>query len=349
MTSRKRMLTAIRHEEPDRVPVSPFGLGHVPRDSDMGRRLVAACDCFIETGLGGGDPILGTAVQVSSMQENGVTTYTYHTPAGDLVLRHRRTSVTSATTEFPLKTPGDIEKVLSIPYQAPEPDVSAFLETRKALGEDALAMSGLGDAICFPATWFSPEDFCLCWADDPEAMEHMVSVAAERLNQWVEKACQKGVDAWRIVGGEYASVQLGPQAFRTLVVKYDSPLVEIMHHYGAVAYFHNHGPTMRYLDDFAAIGFDAADPFEAPPWGDCDLRAAMERIGDRVCLVGNLDDMEIIDKRSRKEVQEIARERLEAAGPRSFCLGGTASGTYTEKGAENFVAMVEVAEDYARR
>jgi uroporphyrinogen-III decarboxylase len=256
--------------------------------------------------------------------------------------------VTAATIEFPLKTADDIERILSIPYQAPEPDVAPFLARRAEIGEDALVMAGFGDAVCFPATYFSPEDFCLVWADDPDAMEHMVAVAAERLNRWVEKASAAGVDAWRIVGGEYASVQLGPEGFRTLVANYDSELVDIMHHYRAIAYFHNHGPSMAYLDDFAAIGIDALDPLEAPPWGDCDLRATMERIGDRVCLVGNLDDMEIIEKRSRKEVQEIARERLEAAGPRSFCLGGTASGTYTEKGVENFIAMVEVAEDYAR-
>ena len=348
MTSRERLLMAIRHGEPDRVPVSPFGLGRVAADSDMGRRLIAECDCFIETGIGGGDPILGTAAQVTTGQQGDVTVYTYHTPAGELTMRHRRTSITAATVEFPLKTTADIEKVLSIPYQAPEPDVSAFLASRQRLGEDALAMSGMGDAICFPATWFSPEDFCLCWADDPAAMAHMVAVAAERLNRWVEKACAAGVDAWRIVGGEYASVQLGPGAYRTLVVKHDSRLVDIIHHHGGVAYFHNHGPIMRVLEDLAAIGVDAADPFEAPPWGDCDLHMAMGRIGDRVCLVGNLDDMEIIEKRSRKEVQEIARERLEAAGPRSFCLGGTASGTYTERGAGNFIAMVEVAEECSR-
>ncbi len=348
MTSRERLLTAIRHEKPDRVPVSPFGLGRVAPDSDMGRRLVTECDCFIEIGLGGGDPILGTAVQVTTEEQGDLTTYTYHTPAGELTRRHWRTSVTSATVEFPLKTAADIEKVLSVPYEAPEPDVTAFLKRKKALGEEALAMSGEGDAICFPATWFSPEDFCLCWADDPAAMENMVAVAAERLNRWVDKACAAGVDAWRIVGGEYASVQLGPEAFRRLVVNYDREMVDIIHRHGGIAYFHNHGPIMRVLEDLASIGVDAADPFEAPPWGDCDLRAAMERIGDRVCLVGNLDDMEIVEKRSREEVQEIARERLEAAGPRSFCLGGTASGTYTEKGAENFIAMVEVAAEYAR-
>lgn len=348
MTSRERILTAIRHETPDRVPVSPFGLGRLAYDSEAARRLIALTDPFIETAIGGGDPILGTAVCTTTEQQGDTTAVTYHTPAGDLTMRRRRTSVTAATVEFPLKTAEDIEKILSIPYEAPEPDVGLFLQRRAEIGEEGMVLAGIVDAICFPATFFSPEDFCLVWADAPDALEHMVAVAAQRLNRWVEKASAAGVDGWRIVGGEYASVQLGPQAFRRLVVKYDRKLVDIMRHYGAISYFHNHGPTMRYLDDFAEIGFDAADPFEAPPWGDCDLRVAMDRIGDRVCIVGNLDDMEIIEKRSRKEVLEIARERLEAAGPRSFCLGGTASGTYTEKGAENFIAMVSVAEDYAR-
>jgi len=348
MTSRERMLSAIRHQEPDRVPVSPFGLARLDPNGEAAQRLIALTEPFVNGAIHGGDPILGTAVKATSEEDGDVTTTTYHTPAGDLVRRRRRTSVTAATVEFPLKTADDIEKALSIPYEAPEPDVSPFLTRKAEIGEDALVMAGMGDAICFPATYFSPEDFCLVWADDPDAMEHMVAVAAERLNRWVDKASAVGVDAWRIVGGEYASVQLGPEAFRRLVVEYDSKLVDIMHHHGAVAYFHNHGPSMAYLEDFAAIGIDALDPLEAPPWGDCDLHAAMEQIGDRVCLVGNLDDMEIIEKRSRKEVQEIARERLEAAGPRSFCLGGTASGTYTEKGAENFIAMVEVAEDHAR-
>jgi hypothetical protein len=39
--------------------------------------------------------------------------------------------------------------------------------------------------------------------------------------------------------------------------------------------------TLTFANIDAFRGFDAADPFEAPPWGDCDLRGAMERVGDR--------------------------------------------------------------------
>jgi hypothetical protein len=63
-------------------------------------------------------------------------------------------------------------------------------------------------------------------------------------------------------------------------------------------------------------------------------------------MVGNLDDMEIIDSLPAADVQAIARERLAAAGPVGFILGGTASGTYTERAARNFIALVEVSEEF---
>jgi uroporphyrinogen-III decarboxylase len=96
------------------------------------------------------------------------------------------------------------------------------------------------------------------------------------------------------------------------------------------------------------LGIDALDPLEAPPWGDCDLGAAKRRIGGQVCLVGNLDDMEVLESRSREEVCQLGRQCLEQAGPDGFILGGTASGTYTQRGAHNFMALVEVAREYGR-
>ncbi len=39
------------------------------------------------------------------------------------------------------------------------------------------------------------------------------------------------------------------EAFRRLVLQYDRPLVDIMRHRGALSYFHNHGPVMRYLEE----------------------------------------------------------------------------------------------------
>lgn len=341
MTSRERLLCALRGGQPDCVPVAPFTMGHIDLDSPLGRELVAATDPLIDV-WSGAFPFLGSAAEVRHVEDGDTTTNVYETPKGPLTQRVRRTEITSATVEYALKTPADVERFLSIPYAAPDLDLSHYEKLRTRIGEDGLVLAALGNAVCLPAEWFSPEDFCLCWAEAPETMVRLCEVASERLNAYVERLCRAGVDAFRIVGGEYVSVQLGPKAFARLVTPFDTSLVAVMHRHGAIAYYHNHGRVTKYLPALAALGIDGLDPLEAPPWGDVDLAEARKIAGDRLCFVGNLDDMEIIDRLPEDEVLRIARERLDAAGSRAFILGGTASGTYGERGARNFIAMAEM-------
>ncbi len=341
MSSRERLLTALRGGKPDRVPVAPFGLGNLDPNSAMARKLIAKTDPFLTTG-GGGDPFLGINVPTTVSQDGDATVTVYHTPAGDLLRRHRRTAITSATVEFPCKDAGDVEKLLSLAHEQAEPDVTDYMRCRENVGDDALVMVGIGNAVCFPATMLSPQDFCLLWADAPDLMVHMTQIASKRLNAFIDGLCSLGVDAFRIVGGEYVTCQLGPKAFERLIVPFDSELCGIMRHYDAIAYYHNHGPIMDWLEPIADLGVDALDPLEDSPWGDCDLIEAKRRIGDRVCLVGNLDDMEILEQWDPDAVRSLGRRRLEEAGETGFVLGGTASGTYTERAAANFIALAEM-------
>lgn len=348
MTSRQRLLAAMRLETPDRVPVGPFGLGRLDPDGPTAADLIAKTDPIVDVGSGA-DPFLGARVSVEHSHEGDSTVTTIHTPKGRLTQRYRRTSVTGSLVEYPLKTPEDAERLLSIPYQPPEPDLSDFRHWSDRIGEQGLVMVCLGTAVCLPASWFSPQDFCLMWADEPALIEHLTAVAAERLLDYTRRLCELGVDAFRLVGGEYVTVQLGPVAFERLVRPFDTALIETIHRYGAIAHYHNHGPVSRWLESLADLGMDSLDPLEAPPWGDVDLGDAKRRIGDRVCLLGNLDDMEVLDKLEEEHVRRLGRKLIEEAGPGGFIIGGTASGTYGERAARNFIALAETAEEMARR
>ncbi len=329
--------------------MAPQHFGRIPRDSPLALRLVRetdimlyagwACDCFI-----------GYALPRQSETLGNSTRTVYHTPAGDLTRVVTRTEVTSACTEFPCKTAEDVQKLLSAPYEPPTEHAVAeslnhFFQTKRWLGEEGIVLFELPDAICFPAEYLCPEDFCLLWADAPDLMEEMVRVGNERLLAFVERILQAGVDAFRIVGGEYASTQLGPVAYDRLVRRYDKQLVELIHHYGAIAYFHNHGPIMRHLEAIVDIGVDALDPLEAPPWGDCDMPRAKRILKGQVCIVGNMDDMEVLNQRSTEEVLAIAKRLIEEAGPDGFVLSGTASGTYGDHAAHNFLAIAHFVAD----
>jgi hypothetical protein len=347
VTSRERLLAAIRFQDVDRIPVAPFTIGALQPGSSVLEEMIEKTDPFIE-GPVPGDVIFGENCRRTVTEEDDATVTTYETPLGSLVqkIRVRQHAV---CVEFPIKTPEDAERFLSIDYVPPKVDMSNFLKTRDWVGDQGLTLLPIADAVLIPAVLLSPEDFCLWWADYPDLLKRITAVASRRLNDFVRELCEAGADAFRIVGGEYASVQLGPSGFDALVLEQDRELTDIMRSYGAVSYYHNHGPVMNYMSRFREIGMDALDPLEAPPWGDADLRAAREICGDKVAFVGNMDDMEIVDKLSREEVERIALERVEAAGDRGFILGGTASGTFTEHAVRNFIALAELMERRAHR
>lgn len=344
MTSRQRLLTAGRCEPCDRVPVSPFGLGRLDPDGVEAAELIAECDPFLETWLDV-NFFGGLNCREESVQEGDLLKATIHTPRGPLTRTVKRTAVARHMIEFPCKGRADLEKYLSIPWKAPAPNAAPYERLRERWGEKALALVGCPDAICMPAELLSPQDFCLLWADEPAFMRELVAEAARRVETVAEAACRAGVRGFRVIGGEYASVQLGPRAFDELVVEHDRRLVEIMHRHGAVAYYHNHGPMMRYLEPIAQIGIDYLDPLEVPPFGDADLARAARIIDGRYCVVGTFDDMEVLEKWPVVRIEKAAREHLRLFGSRGLCLGGSASGTYTERAARAFRAMAQVARE----
>lgn len=347
MTSRERILCAIELGTPDRVPVTPWGFGRVPEESELGRRLLDECDPFIGANVAGGDWFLGAAVRTRTEERDGKTYSVIEAPEGDLFSRAQRTEITSATMEFFCKSADDVRNLLAIPWESPEVDATPFIERKDQIGEDGLVGVGMTNPGGIAARFLSPQDYSLLWMDDRATFMELCEVAAERCNWWVEECCREGVDCFRIIGGEFASTQLGPEGFRETMLRFDRPLVDLMHRYGALAHYHNHGPMGQYLEMIAEIGVDSLDPLEGPPWGDTTLAECKQRIGDRVCLLGNLDDMEVIQKVDGETIEQLAEECIEAAGPGGYLLGGTTSGTFTERAAENFLRMAAVSRKMA--
>lgn len=343
MTTRQRLLAVAQCRACDHVPVSPSGLGRLDPDGEAAAELVRTCDPFIMPGGGTGMFSIfgGRNCREQWREEGRLRRCVLETPGGQFTCAIRKTEVASYMVEFPCKCPADLERFLSIPFEPIEPDLGRYRKACRRYGEEAFVLLSCPDGICMPAELMSPEQFCLLWADAPDLMTAAVAEATRRVAAYVESACRSGVQGFRLVGGEYASTQLGPQAFQELIVEPDRLLVELMHRHGTLAYYHNHGPMMRYLEPIARIGVDMLDPLEMPPYGDMDLTRAREIIAGRYCIVGTFDDMEMLGKWPVEKVLEGLRERLRCYGTRGICIGGSASGTYTERTARAFCALVE--------
>ncbi len=343
MTSRQRMLAALCHEEPDRVPVAPWGLGRLAPDGAVAAELIARTDPWLEVGAGC-NIVGGAAFPAETRREGDRSIQIVHAADRDLRAVRTTTAQTTAATEHLCKSVADVEALLAIPWVRPRIDVEAFAAHRARVGEDGLAVMGIPDGLCYPNDMLGTELASLLWASQPEVIARMVQVAADRAYDLLDEACSAGVDCVRIIGGEYATQLMGPAAWRELIVPYDSRLVGMIHSHGGIAHYHNHGNMRRFLGQIADLGIDSLDPIEQPPYGDMDMADAYRQVGERLCLVGGLDDMEVLETRPLDEVCRRGAELIERVGRRGWMLGGTSSGIYTETAALAFIALAEVAE-----
>jgi len=89
-------------------------------------------------------------------------------------------------------------------------------------------------------------------------------------------------------------------------------IVETAHGQGMKIVMHSCGNTTALLEWFADCGFDGVHPLE--PTAGVELSTAKELVGDRVCLIGNLDITHILVDAERDEVEEAVRQAIRDAG-----------------------------------
>jgi uroporphyrinogen decarboxylase len=107
-----------------------------------------------------------------------------------------------------------------------------------------------------------------------------------------------------------------------------------------VRVYHNDANIKPMLQDLAQTGFDVLN------WGKhLDVTEVRRGVGDRICLMGNVNPLEVATRGTPEEVKAATREVLDRSGGRGLILsvgGGLSPGM---PGA-NIRAMIEVLRDF---
>jgi len=105
---------------------------------------------------------------------------------------------------------------------------------------------------------------------------------------------------------------LNPRMMRELYTDSLQRITETAHALGMKIVIHSCGNVIPLLEWFAECGFDGVHALE--PTAGVTLAAAKELVGDRMCLLGNIDITHILVDADREEVFEAVRASIEAAG-----------------------------------
>ena len=369
MTSRERLLTALRGGTPDRVPVWLWGMRpdlpplH-PTIQPVADAYVARSDLLVWWGAGGGQFLSGaevpaqTEVRPSELPDYNENVTTWQTPEGEL------TQITYTSPEgrpgyvhkHMLETAEDVRRFLSVEYTPARPDCSSFFERDAELGDRGLMLASFScDPVYALNRLTGSEVFALWSLEEPALIDELVAILLERTLDNVRWMIEQGVGpVFGYVGPELCMPPLqSPSDFERWVVGPDREIADLIHEAGGLMLVHCHGGLDSILEGFVRMGSDALHPIEPPApdgsglQGCVTMADAKRRVGDDLCIVGNVQHHEIEvapHEAFREMIAETVRVGMEGG---NFILSPTAtvSGwpTMTDHARENWLAMLDVA------
>ena len=153
-------------------------------------------------------------------------------------------------------------------------------------------------------------------------------------------------DAWY---NSSMSAGWSPAQWEDIFLPHIRQNADLAHQHGAIYHYYDDGKMDRTLEHLAEAGVDVAGTLSPPPMGDVDLRSAKARIGDRVCLKGNVDQVNVILHRAPDEIREAVRETIEIGAPGGGFILGTSDSIRPETPWENVKAYFDAAKEFARK
>jgi uroporphyrinogen-III decarboxylase len=305
MTSRQRLLAAMRREKVDRMPVSlyelhPFAGCWAAKEPTYAPLLALQAergDTFAFAPSAAalfGDP---TRIRFGAerSERSGVTTLTVQTPRGPLssVSRREPGTVTTWTLKHFIESDEDIGRFLAIPYVFSPPDLAETKALEAAVGESGVLVFSIGDPLGLVAGLCDFSFFVTRIAEDPGLVGELLNRASRWLADTIDWVGGNFSDACvRFWGPEYCGAPLmNPHRhFQTLVADRLAPLVARVHAGKNIAVVHCHGRLDALLEMIVETGADVLEPLEVLPavTADVSMGDVKRRVGGRMCLAGGI-------------------------------------------------------------
>jgi len=324
MLSVERVIRALDHEEPDRVPsYESFGQAEAadlffPHDKrwDSSRERVLA-----ETRWWGRD-LVGVGINAPNMKSEVIVSETGR--RGFNIVREAWGSIT-----YSRRIPG-FHKVIHSPVRWPEdldridpPGLDRYESEIESLARDVEAYREAGYFVeafhngPFVMTWHwlrGMKGFLMDLTRDRGFAKKMVDFA---MNQQIEltkaiidecrpHAVRLGNDM-----GTNESLFFPPRVYMEIFNPWERRLAREYHRSGVFVFHHCHGNINLILKDMVAAGVDAIDPMD--PDDGIDLAEVKEKYGDRITLRGGVS--KFIGTYDREGIRDHVLDRLGIASP----------------------------------
>ena len=220
---------------------------------------------------------------------------------------------------------------------------------RRILGDrGVLAPWGFAGVFNFCADLCGMDNFYVAPYEDEDRYRALMGGVADAMAAYSAALGETEIDCIGIQGHMAGGATTGPDFFRRFVQPYEKRMIDAIHAAGKFSVYHNCGCAKILYANYRELGMSVWETVSEAPRGDNKLADAKAVLGDRICLLGNLDQVDFLKRATPAEVDAATRETVRIGKP-----GGRyifAASDFLEKGTprENVVAMIAAAKDEGR-
>ncbi len=242
-------------------------------------------------------------------------------------------------SHHPLSEPGNLARFLA-PKPRREQLVLVDLMRERFKGGKSIFWMMRG---VFVRSWrlIGMQNYMFQLIDNPRFIHDVAGAIVEFNLHQLDLCVEAGVNVL-IIEDDIAdknSVLISPAHYREFIFPYNSEVVKAAHKKGLKVVRHSDGNLWPILDMLLEAGYDGLNPLE--PQAGMHLRRVKEYCGDRLCLLGNIDCVELLPNGTPKEVDDAVKSAIDDAASGGGLIIDSSNSFHPGVNPENCIAMFE--------
>ena len=338
----ERVMAAIEHRTPDRVPTGEIHIQPGLCCRLLGREYPGDYQSF-ERDAAVRELLGMDVVNMGEWPEWEIG----RTPSGERMVRtvYGQTCAVGEDSRRILEPPVPIEEAAG--YQKPDIGrLTGEAVERFARETDLFVFGQIGGPVTQLDEMYPMEDYMVYCLTNPD---EIYAISEKVMEFEIEKArlfLDKGAHAI-LIGDDIAfntGVFLPPHTMERLVYPfYRRAIAEIRAYRDVPVFLHSDGNLNAVLDQIVACGFDGIQSIQ--PSAGMDIGAVKRKYGEKLCLWGNIDLNYIMCMASPEEVKQNVAETIRAAAGNGGHILSTCNAMVDAIPEENVRAMLEAARE----
>lgn len=344
----ERLKKAMRHEEPDRVPLYEGTIAYEIQSEFLGKKITeddlagrvefwqkAGYDFFALTAgmMSPGEitkesSIVGVVQNVLEKDKKKEEKLSWSIEERGVIINH------DDFDHFPWE-------------EAAKVDLSKFFEVQPFLPEGMKILANSGKIFTLSWMLMGFQNFCLSLYLQEDLVSKVIHEVGEiqvnAVKQILSVPNLGGI--WAIDDLSYGSgPMIDPKFLRKYVFPWYEEIASLCKKNGLLFFFHSDGNVWPLIEDLIAFGVDAIHPIDPTSMDILEVKAKM---GKRVGIMGNID-VDLLARGTPEEVAELTKKRIRAIAPGGgYALG---SGNSVPNWAQfaNYQAMRETALNFGK-